>query len=185
MQCWSAKLFSLVVMVLMCTNLDSKHLSTIYTLQLLPWQYGCFLHLCACCVTTASSSSSISCWHSAKECPLLCIYSLPAYSAVDCGDPGTPTNGQHSDTRTTFSYAVFYTCDVGYTLQGSNSRTCQSNGQWSGSVPQCNGMLINKQEGLNFYHKLLSVNELAVVHEQDWSIPAVHEKWVRRLVLIS
>ena len=30
-----------------------------------------------------------------------------------------------------------YTCDVGYTLQGSNSRTCQFNGQWSGSVPQC------------------------------------------------
>ena len=30
-----------------------------------------------------------------------------------------------------------YTCDVGYTLQGSNSRTCQSNGQWTGSLPQC------------------------------------------------
>ena len=77
-----------------------------------------------------------------KEYPLLCIYSLPVYSAVDCDDPGTPTNGQHSDTRTTLSYVVTYTCDNGYTLQGSNTRTCQPNGQWSGSVPQCIGMLV-------------------------------------------
>ena len=76
----------------------------------------------------------------AKECPLLCIYSVPADSLVDCGDPGTPTNGQRSLSSTTYNSAVIYTCDVGYTLQGSTSRTCQSNGQWSGSVPQCKGM---------------------------------------------
>ena len=35
-----------------------------------------------------------------------------------------------------------YTCDAGYTLQGSNSRSCQSNGQWSGSVPQCTCKLL-------------------------------------------
>ena len=71
------------------------------------------------------------------------IYSFPADSAVNfCGDPGTPTNGQRSHFRTTPGYVVTYTCDVGYTLQGSNSRTCQSNGQWSGSVPQCIGMLV-------------------------------------------
>ena len=57
---------------------------------------------------------------------------------MDCGDPGTPTNGQHSLSSTTYNSVVTYTCDVGYTLQGSNSRTCQSSGQWSGSVPQCN-----------------------------------------------
>ena len=77
-----------------------------------------------------------------KEYPLLCIYSLFAYSAVDCGDPGTPKNGQRSLSRTIFSYVVTYTCDVGYTRQGSNSRTCQSNGQWSRSVPQCIGMSV-------------------------------------------
>ena len=77
--------------------------------------------------------------------PLLNIYSLPAYSAVDCGDPGTPTNGQRSLSSTTYTSVVTYTCGVGYTLQGSNSRTCQSNGQWSGSVPQCNGMSVKHQ----------------------------------------
>ena len=60
------------------------------------------------------------------------------HTDVNCGDPGTPTNGQRSLSSTTNNSVVTYTCDVGYTLQGSNSRTCQSNGQWSGSVPQCN-----------------------------------------------
>ena len=58
--------------------------------------------------------------------------------AVSCGVPGTPTNGQRSLSSTTYNSVVTYTCDVGYTLHGSNSRICQSSGQWSGSVPQCN-----------------------------------------------
>ena len=73
--------------------------------------------------------------------PLYAIISVMCYVwhiDIDCGDPGTPTNGQRSLSSTTYNSAVTYTCDVGYTLQGSNSRTCQSDGQWSGSVPQCN-----------------------------------------------
>ena len=67
------------------------------------------------------------------------VWFSPYYHvAVDCVDPGTPTNGQRTLTSTTYNSVVTYTCDVGYTLQGSNSRTCQSNGQWSGSVPECN-----------------------------------------------
>ena len=76
---------------------------------------------------------------------LIYIYSVPAYSAVDCGDPGTLTNGQRSLSNTTYNSVVTYTCDVGYTLQGPNSRTCQSSGQWNGSVSQCNGMLVKHQ----------------------------------------
>ena len=49
-------------------------------------------------------------------------FSVPADSAVDCGDPGTPTNGQHSLSSTTYNSVVTYTCDVGYTLQGSNKK---------------------------------------------------------------
>ena len=58
-------------------------------------------------------------------------------TAVNCSDPGTPTNGQHNLSSTTYTSVVNYICDVGYAIQGSNSRTCQSNGQWSGSVPRC------------------------------------------------
>ena len=57
--------------------------------------------------------------------------------AIDCGDPGTPTNGQHNFSNTTYNSVVTYTCDVGYGIQGSQNRTCQSNGHWDGSVPQC------------------------------------------------
>ena len=64
------------------------------------------------------------------------------HAAIDCGDPGTPTNGQRTLSSTTYNSVVTYTCDVGYTLQGSNSRTCQSNGQWSESVPQCDCKLV-------------------------------------------
>ena len=63
--------------------------------------------------------------------------------AINCGDPGTPTSGKRNLSSTTYNSVVTYTCDVGYTLQGSNSRTCQSSGQWSGSLPQCNRMFEN------------------------------------------
>ena len=71
-------------------------------------------------------------------CLLRCQHLLSCIPAVDCGDPGSPTNGQRSVSSTTYNSVVTYTCDVGYTLQGSNSRTCQSSGLWNGSVPQCN-----------------------------------------------
>ena len=59
-------------------------------------------------------------------------------TAVDCGDPGTVTNGQHAFTTTTYNSVVTFTCNTGYTQPGSNRRTCQANGQWSGSLPRCN-----------------------------------------------
>ena len=77
-----------------------------------------------------------------KEGHLLCVYSVDPYSAVDCGDPGTPTNGQRTLSNTTYNSVVTYTCTTHYVLHGSKSRTCQSNGKWSGIVPQCKGMLV-------------------------------------------
>ena len=65
-------------------------------------------------------------------------------AANNCSDPGAPTNGQRSLSSTTNNSVVTYTCDAGYTLQGANSRTCQSSGQWSGSVPLCNGTCLKE-----------------------------------------
>ena len=31
-----------------------------------------------------------------------------------------------------------YTCDTGYVLTNSNTRTCQSDGSWSNSATMCN-----------------------------------------------
>ncbi len=33
-----------------------------------------------------------------------------------------------------------YTCSTGYTLNGSTTRTCQTNGAWSGTAPTCNAV---------------------------------------------
>ena len=65
---------------------------------------------------------------------------LSASSDIDCGDPGMLKNGQRTLSSTLYTDEVTYTCFQGYQLQGSDRRTCQSNRQWSGSVPQCNGM---------------------------------------------
>ena len=68
------------------------------------------------------------------------VYIRDCLFSSDCGDPGTPTSGQRSLSSTTYNSVVTYTCDVGYTLQGSNSRKCLYTGQWKGSVPWCNGV---------------------------------------------
>ena len=54
-----------------------------------------------------------------------------------CGDPGTPVNGRRSISGLTEGHTVTYTCNTGYRLSGSATRTCQSNGLWSGSSATC------------------------------------------------
>ena len=68
----------------------------------------------------------------------LLFYYTTLFPVVNCGNPGTPSNGRRTGSSTTYNSVVTYTCNTGYTLQGSNRRTCQSNGQWSGSLPRCN-----------------------------------------------
>ena len=60
------------------------------------------------------------------------------YIVVDCGTPSSLSNGQRRYSSTKFGSTVTYTCNTGYRMTaGSSSRTCQSNGQWSGSHPTC------------------------------------------------
>ena len=54
---------------------------------------------------------------------------------INCslGDDGVPS---YEDTCS-------FTCNTGYELTGSDTRTCQSNGSWSGSDDVCRrGMLV-------------------------------------------
>ena len=59
-------------------------------------------------------------------CPSL---SDPSNGMINCslGDDGVPS---YEDTCS-------FTCDTGYELTGSDTRTCQSDGSWSGSVAMC------------------------------------------------
>ena len=61
------------------------------------------------------------------SCPSL---SEPSDGVINCslGDDGVPS---YEDTCS-------FTCNTGYELTGSESRTCQSNGNWNGSIAMCN-----------------------------------------------
>ncbi|XP_073535892.1 CUB and sushi domain-containing protein 3 isoform X7 [Phyllobates terribilis] len=65
--------------------------------------------------------------------------SLPECIMIDCGHPGVPPNAIISGEKFTFGSTVHYSCTGRRTLIGHSTRTCQLNGQWSGSLPHCSG----------------------------------------------
>ena len=70
---------------------------------------------------------------------------------VTCSPLSDPSNGMMNcslEDNKVFSYGNIcsFTCDTGYELIGSGTRSCQSNGNWSGSVAMCSG---GKWSGFN------------------------------------
>ena len=55
----------------------------------------------------------------------------PSNGMISCSMGGDGVPGNAGGTCT-------YTCNTGYVLTNSNTRTCQSDGNWSGSAPMCN-----------------------------------------------
>ena len=64
--------------------------------------------------------------------------SLPTCNIVNCGNPGSPSNGQLNGDNFNYSSIVTYLCDNGFALHGSKTLTCLMNGTWNSSVPICN-----------------------------------------------
>ena len=56
-----------------------------------------------------------------------------------CGDPGTPENGLKVGVIFSVNSKVYFDCDLGYELVGSEERKCQRNGTWTGRQPVCRG----------------------------------------------
>ena len=48
-----------------------------------------------------------------------------------------PDNGASSCTGSVYEDTCSFTCDDGYELTGSDTRTCQSDGNWSGTETMC------------------------------------------------
>ena len=61
---------------------------------------------------------------------------LTHYSA--CCSLEDPVNGQVELSNTTLGSTANYTCNQGYSLgNGSSTRTCEADGEWSGNPPSC------------------------------------------------
>ena len=67
-----------------------------------------------------------------------CTLNAFAYLVVDCGHPGTPSNGNSNFISTILDATVTHSCDPGYVLcNGDETRTCQPDMSWSGILPGC------------------------------------------------
>lgn len=54
-----------------------------------------------------------------------------------CGHPGPITNGYIASGKFVFGSGVTYACQTGYKIKENSFRSCQSNGNWSLPVPEC------------------------------------------------
>ena len=61
----------------------------------------------------------------------------PTCTPVSCSALTAPTNGSVNDPVTTFGSAATYSCNGGYALTGSPTRTCQADSTWTGAAPTC------------------------------------------------
>ena len=74
----------------------------------------------------------------------ICIYSYYVhFSIVNCSFIIAPNNGVINcslgdDGVTSYEDTCNFTCNTGYELIGSDTRTCQSDRSWSGSNATCN-----------------------------------------------
>jgi len=75
-------------------------------------------------------------------------YHLLIYIAVACPSLTDPNNGLMTcslgdDGIPSYKDICGFICNVGYLLSGSDTRTCQSDGSWSGSETMCRKGEIN------------------------------------------
>ena len=64
------------------------------------------------------------------------------FVAITCGHPGNPSFGVTQGTQFNLNDVVRFVCNTGFVLQGSLMSHCQSNGQWSNTLPKCKSTLV-------------------------------------------
>ena len=69
----------------------------------------------------------------------MCVCVHVTSAAIPCGNLSGPVNGQVSVDGNTFGSQANYSCGEGYVLNGNSIRICQTDGQWTGSEPTCEG----------------------------------------------
>ena len=66
-----------------------------------------------------------------------CKHSMVTFLLVSCFALETPDNGMIECTGFQFEDTCTFTCDPGYELSGSSTRTCQSDAMWNGTDATC------------------------------------------------
>ncbi|XP_064387176.1 uncharacterized protein LOC135335578 [Halichondria panicea] len=62
----------------------------------------------------------------------------PTCPPVDCGSLDAPSNGAvDTSSGTTFMMTATYTCNTGYNIAGSDTRTCEATALWTPDAPTC------------------------------------------------
>ncbi len=77
-------------------------------------------------------------WHATIMMPCKRPLCIPL---GDCQTVSSPPNGRANVSGTTVGYSVTYSCNPEYKLIGISNRTCQDNGEWSGTPPSCSRKL--------------------------------------------
>ncbi|XP_029944330.1 sushi, von Willebrand factor type A, EGF and pentraxin domain-containing protein 1 isoform X2 [Salarias fasciatus] len=63
--------------------------------------------------------------------------SPPVCRPVSCGNPGDLANGTAHGGSFLYPEQLHFECQPGFVLKGSETITCQADGQWNGRKPQC------------------------------------------------
>ncbi len=75
------------------------------------------------------------------ECVIMCTLSVPVPIEITCFDLPLTANGDidygGAGSPRPVNTVATYTCVTGYTLSGGSTRTCGSDGAWSGFAPVC------------------------------------------------
>ncbi|XP_035660825.1 E-selectin-like [Branchiostoma floridae] len=69
---------------------------------------------------------------------------VPTCQAIKCTKLTSPANGAVTGSNSYGDVATF-TCNPGYKLVGTSTRTCQSDGTWSGGSPTCTAVQCTKR----------------------------------------
>eukprot|EP00058_Branchiostoma_floridae_P019749 XP_002605239.1 hypothetical protein BRAFLDRAFT_92287 [Branchiostoma floridae] len=72
---------------------------------------------------------------------------VPTCQPVQCTRLTPPTNGAMYGSNS-YGHQATFTCNPGYKLVGTSSRTCQSDGTWSGGSPTCTAVRCPTPRGL-------------------------------------
>ena len=80
-----------------------------------------------------------------KVCTTLILFKLFGPPETTCNDLSEVANGNvsyynsGSSNRRLVNAVATYSCNSGYSLEGGENRTCEVDGDWSGTAPTCVG----------------------------------------------